>query len=223
MHEKYRTQLPIAQTPTIHPALFFDNSDCTFNYESGGTGAGWATSYTTACSHSCTKGIYLKTRSPGAAANDVASIWKLLPLSPVKLLTLELLFSHYVNSSGAHFFTQLTWYDGSHLWRATLRFEQATGAVARLGSGYTYYNLPGVEYCTRPDHWNHVRMAINFNTMEFQFVTVNNHVWNGIGTGVYRGASGLAPHINMWLSLLAVGAAYRRLCIDHILITPTNP
>lgn len=223
MHEKYALQRPISRLPTVHPAIFADHSLCTFNYISSGTGAGWAANYSTVCAHSCLYGIYLKTRSPSAQANDVVSIAKNLPLHPTKTITLQLLFAHYINNTGAVFTASLSFHDGTSRWTAALRFSQNTGEVARLGSDSNYHALPNVPYCTINATWNHIALAADFNANRLQFLTVNNAVYDGRQHDMEQAASALPAHLALALTLQTTGAAYRRLCLDHLLISPDNP
>lgn len=83
MNERYRIVQPISHVPVCHPAIFWDNGDCSFNYDADGEGGDWSASYVAAAAHSFVWGIRLSTRSTAPAIGDDVWIKKYLWLPPL--------------------------------------------------------------------------------------------------------------------------------------------
>ena len=223
MHEKYHITTPISHVPVCHPAIFWDNGDCTFNYEADGDGADWSASYETAAAHSCLKGIRLCTKATAAAVADQVHIWKHLWLPPTYLFTLEFLFCYPTHSTLSYFYAGCRWYDGTLDHAVILRFEQSAETVSYFAGGVTYTPITGLAHCPTAKTWNHVRISAMIHEATYQYIQVNNVVIDARTIAIPTGADARSANLSMYFAIETRASAVRCVDIDHVLLMPCNP
>lgn len=223
MHEKYKIITPISHVPVVHPAIFWDNGDCTFNYDSGGDGADWSAAYNTAAAHSCLNGIRLSTRATGPTVADSVWIMKYLWLPPTYLFTLEFLFKNITFATNRLFYAGVRWYDGTNVYAVLLRFDSSSGNVHYFAGGVTYTILTGIAFCSTADTWNHVRLSARIHQALFEYITVNNNVYDARAIPIPANANAAAAHLELYFAVETGANAVRTTDLDHILLMPGNP
>lgn len=223
MHEKYKIVTPISHVPVIHPAIFYDNGACTFNYEADGDGDDWAASYHLSYAHSCLKGILLQTKATDPTIGDAVYIRKYVWLPPTKLMTLDFLFSNLGTATRYIFSFALHWYDGTSRNAAIIRCHQAGSAVARWTDGVNYTQVDSMVFNREVRHWNHAQLSVRLDTPAFHFLTVNHQVADLRTVALPTTPSGVAPHVEIYFSLETAANAAAAGAIDHVLLMPGNP
>lgn len=223
MHEKYRITTPISHVPVCHPAIFWDNADCTFNYDADGDGEDWSASYETDAAHSCLKGIRLCTKTTNPTQGDQAWFWKHLWLPPTYLWTLEFLFCYPAYSTLSYFYAGCRWYDGTLDHAVILRFEQSAATVSYFAGGVTYTPITGLIHCPTLKTWNHVRLSAMIAAATYQYIEVNNVVIDAREIPIPSAADARAANLSLYFAIETRGAVVRCVDIDHILLMPGNP
>lgn len=223
MHEKYKITTPISHVPVCHPSIFWDNCDCTFNYEADGDGADWSAAYNTAAAHSCLKGIRLTTKTTDQAIGDSVWIWKHLWLPPTYLFQLEFLFCYPESTGASYVYAGARWYNGVHDHAAILRFEQTAGTVSYFAGGLGYTLIPGLAHCKTPKTWNHVRLSAMLHEVTYQYIEVNNVVIDARAIPIPTLVDAQPAHLSIYFAIETTAATKKALDIDHILLMPGNP
>jgi len=223
VHEKYANQQAIAQVPTIHPAIFADDCNGTFNYVITGNRVGYLAAYRSFAAHSGLHGILLLTPSTSPAPLDYCCIHKQLPLPATMRLTLQLFWA-YGQPIDSRFGVTLNAYLPNNVrYGAHLRFRHSTGRVESYNPDLTTFNLPDLSFCTTPLYWNHVLLAISIDPPLFTFIASNNTLLYPTDLPLLKDTHSELPHLEMVLLIETLTTSSQGARIDHVLLTADNP
>lgn len=223
MHDKYAFQQAIAEAPVIHPAIFYDDCEGTFNYQVTGTGTNFVGNYHPTRAHSGTHGLYLATKSTTPAANDSVLMRKQIFPTPKPTNTLQLLFSHYQYLAPAHFRLGLVRGHAADLQSALLLFDSDLSTISYYNTEYGWTLIPGLTFNRLNLHWNHLMLSPDWQKNVYGTLTVNQHIVD-LNAVTLPGIGWPSPGpLEFLIELTLDFAARSTLALDQILITSDIP
>jgi hypothetical protein len=212
----------LGTTPIMHPTIFYDNCDGTFDYVVTGTGADFAAAYVTTYALSNLKSLLAQTKLTTPAVADYVDVAKNLWLPPTKLVRLQLAFRLISASTGITIQWGIKWYDGVNVNTAHLRVDRSTLLTQYYNAAGSWTTITGPTCPPDPYTWSYYDLVADFTKNEYVRMTASHVPVSLAGTPVNSSAGATRPKCILGL-IVTAGAAVRAECaFSQILLTGEN-
>lgn len=167
-------------------------------------------------------GSYSYHLTAGSTASRISRIYRTLPRPEVGRLGIEAAVLTTTQTEwiqvGIHIST------GTQLWLAQLRLDPLNQVIAYLNSGGTYTNLAGTYNLYNASHvWNHVKLVIDENLLEYAYARVNQYVFDLAGIAVQQTATVTQTTMLAYVSSAGSLVANPDIYVDDIILTQNEP
>ena len=223
MQEKYLRTYPLSTIPTLWPALFYDDSEGTFDYEVSGSGADYSADYTNDTVLVGTNSTKIKSRITAPAEGDIILILKHLPVPPRKLARIQLAFRLGDAATNGNFIVRAIYYSGAGQIWFEIRCLYDDETVYYMNSGGTYTVIPNAFWSKATPVWNYIDLSINLATQKYHLLRINGLSFDLSAHKAWWSSSAVTPKFSVAFSGITSAAAWTQFHIDQILVTPEIP
>jgi len=198
--------------------LLLDDCEGTFNWTVSGTGGDDVHEFATAAAFMGLKGMRLKTRTTGAAANDYVAAARAVGHGEGGLLVIRARVASPDVSVVKNLVMQVTHCDGVNDYSANINIRMSAGTVAYLDAAAAAVAMPDLAQTFTDGAWFTIELVLDVLTHEYLECFCNGTRVDLAGAGVYDVGASTERGAIVSLSVIAVGAAPAEMYADNIYV-----
>lgn len=200
--------------------LFLDNLEGTYEWAGSGTGADYVVERSNVHAYEDDYSLRLKTRTTGAAADDVADAERYIGLVPEKKLMLCAFYRPISGTTLKHLTFEMAHYDGSSLERAAVRYVYSTKIWQYFRAGVLdYVNITDSDQNLSEDAWHSMALSVDFATNKYISLISDGLQLDLSAHDYVSGISSDKEHLRIYLWLMAAGATPAETYYDNISVS----
>jgi hypothetical protein len=172
-------------------------------------GAAWTGAY----------GISIKTRTTGAAADDVTRINRFFDRPQTNLLIARAMMTSPDWSKVKYASMALRYKSVSGDWASALRYTPATGYWAYKDSAGAYQTIALLSGLKTNGSWMCIEYAINVSLWQYLWAATKGKYFSLANIDFESEGGGTTSEMQMYFSVTAIGASPATLYVDDVLVT----
>ncbi len=195
-----------------------DNCEGTMTWIVSGTGGDDVHEFATAAAWEGEKGLRLKTRVTGTAADDDTTVGKYFDYPESGLLVARLRFSPLIVANTKAFYVYLNIDDGAQQYSSAIKLLISTATVSYLNSAGTYTAIAALATTFLANQWYTVELAIDCRAKKYIHVRFNGFESDLSAQGLYNSAVSSSRGALLWLTNIASAAGASEIYADNIYV-----
>lgn len=225
--DQYQRSFPFCRVPIIHPTIFCDDCNGTWNWTVTHFGASHTAEYDPTAALVGLNGILLETDPTAPSINDFVGITRTLWLPPNEQLRLQVAFNTLADSPDANLAMLIHWFTGVTHYLGGIQLRTGNAAVyyasAIVAGTITWTLLAGFDYQTVANAWNRLDFSADLRSRQYHRINVNEQIIP-VGELLFpHEADGAGKALQILILLQTLEEAQAIAYIDQVLLTPENP
>ena len=199
--------------------LFLDNLEGTYEWAGSGTGADYVVERSGVHAYEDDYSLRLKTRTAGAAADDVADAERYIGLVPEKKLMLSVFYRPFSGTDLKHLTFEMAHYDGTNVERAAVRYVYGSQIWQYLDTTIAYVNIAGSDQNLSDDAWHSMALSVDFSGNKYISLISDGLQLDLSAHDYLSGITSDKQHLRIYLWLMAAGATPAETYYDNISVS----
>jgi len=225
--DQYQRTFPLCRVPTIHPTIFYDDCNGTWNWTITSFGASHTAEYDPSAALVGLNGILLQTDGTAPQINDFVGITRTLWLPPNEQLRLQLGFNTLADSPDAYLAMLIHWFTGVTHYLGGIQVRTGNSGVyyasAIVAGTITWTLLTDIDYETLENAWNRLDFSLDLRARIYHRININEQIVPVTELDFPQEADAAGKALQILILLQTLDEAQATAYIDHVLLTPENP